>query len=128
MLTYAVEALILQHHTKPGGAYSLGWKPSCKAAKKGHGAVLALLFTHDEESIIEPTTPYEPDDDQPYLECNLYNLRILRTAFHFHCNLCADGDWEVCEVCRECRATCVETARVLVKRTMIDGLRCEVKS
>jgi hypothetical protein len=123
-----MEALINQHHIDPGRADNLGRNPSWIAARKGHGAALTLLLIHNGESNIGPTAPYETDNDGVYLECDVCTSRIPRTAFHFHCNLCAGGDWDVCEVCRKCGATCVETAHVLVKRTMVDGLWSEVAS
>lgn len=55
------------------------------------------------------------------LQCDVCTLSISRAAFRFHCNLCAGGDWDICEVCREWGATCMETDHVLVKRTMVDG-------
>lgn len=106
--------------------WPFGRKPSWIAVKKGHGAVSTLLLTHDRESNIAPIALYKTDSNEPSLECDVCTSRISRAAFHFHCNLCAGGDWDICEVCRECGATCMETAHVLVKRTMVDGLWSEV--
>ncbi|KAJ4378694.1 hypothetical protein N0V86_005565 [Didymella sp. IMI 355093] len=126
--TSTVDALMNQHHIDPEQADKFGRKPSWIATKKGHIAVSTLLFAHNRESNIEPTAPYETDNDELYLICDVCTSGISKAAFHFHCNLCDGGDWDVCEVCRECGAKCVETAHVLVKRTMIDGLWSEVTS
>ena len=123
--TATVETLMNKHSFDPYTADNFGRKPSWIAAKKGHSAVLKLFRTYNEEPNTEPIAW---ENDQLYLECDICTSKILEAAFHYHCNLCSGGGWDICEDCRMCGATCLEMAHVLVKRTMLDGVWSEVTS
>ena len=126
--TATVKALINKHNIDPQTADSFGRKPSWIAAKKGHGAVSKLLQTYDGKPNTSPTAPSNGSHTQPRLECDVCTSSISESVYHYHCNLCFGGDWDVCEDCRKCGATCVETAHILVKRTMLDGVWSEITS
>ncbi|OAG12718.1 ankyrin [Paraphaeosphaeria sporulosa] len=121
-----VKSLIMNHNIDPRIADNLGRKPSWIAAKKGHGAVSKLLQEHDGETSTEPTVLSNENHHQSALECNVCTSQIPTTVFHYHCNLCAGGDWDVCEDCRKCGATCVAPAHTLRKREMLDGVWSEI--
>ncbi|OAF98565.1 uncharacterized protein CC84DRAFT_1106051, partial [Paraphaeosphaeria sporulosa] len=124
--TATVEALIKKHSVDHQIADNLGRKPSWIAVKKGHGAVSKVLQAHDGESNTEPIVPPNGNHHQSRLECDVCTSKIPTTVFHYHCNLCAGGNWDICEDCRKCGATCVDPAHLLLKRTMLNGVWSEI--
>ncbi|KAF1926121.1 uncharacterized protein M421DRAFT_68272 [Didymella exigua CBS 183.55] len=123
-----VETLINLHNIDPQTADRFGRKPSWIAAKKGHGAVSILLNGYagetDKELRVKPSPTVS--NDQPRLECDVCTSHIPTSARHYHCNVCAGGDWDVCEDCRKTGATCLKPAHTIVRRTMLDGVWAEV--
>ncbi|KAI2483801.1 Ank-2 multi-domain protein [Pyrenophora tritici-repentis] len=123
-----VETLINQHNIDPQAADRFGRKPSWIATKKGHGAISALLNGYVGETDKEQEASPKVSNDDSHLKCDVCTLSIPKSAHHYHCNVCAGGDWDVCEDCTTTGATCVELAHTLVERTMLDGVWVEVTS
>lgn len=123
-----VETLIDQHNIDPKTADKFGRKPSWIATKKGHGAISALLNGYVGEIDKEQEASPKVSNDDSHLECDVCTWSIPKSALHYHCNICAGGDWDVCEDCTNTGATCVELAHTLVERTMLDGVWVEVTS
>jgi ankyrin repeat protein len=124
--TTTVEAILNHHNISPQTADNLGRKPSWIAAKKGYDALSKFLQAYKGEPNTGQRAPYdwsnnEPGLNQPSRECDVCTSSIPRTVSYYHCNLCAGGDWDVCEDCRKCGATCPEASHILVKRMMLDG-------
>jgi ankyrin repeat protein len=124
--TTTVEAILTHHNISPQTADNLGRKPSWIAAKKGHDALSKFLHAYNGEPNTGQRAPYdwsnnEPGLNQPSRERDVCTSSIPRTVSYYHCNLCAGGDWDVCEDCRKCGATCPEASHILVKRMMLDG-------
>ncbi|CAA9959481.1 Arp Ankyrin repeat protein [Pyrenophora teres f. maculata] len=123
-----VETLINQHNIDPQTADRFGRKPSWIATKKGHDAISALLNGYVGETDKEQEASLKVSNDDSHLQCDVCTSTIPKSAHHYHCNVCAGGDWDVCEDCTKTGATCVELAHTLVERTMLDGVWVEVTS
>lgn len=124
----AVEMLINEHHLDPCQPDLFGRKPLWIAKKKRHSEVLKLLQIYEEELDKNPIlTPIEKDD-QLGLECDVCTSNIPRTALHYHCTICAAGDWDICEDCREWGVRCLGPGHILVQRKMVDGVWSETTS
>ena len=121
-----VEALINQHNIDPQIADRFGRTPCWVATKKGYGSVSKLLYVHDRDNDIEQAALSDCSSDQQLLECDVCTLSIQSTAYHYHCNSCIGGDWDMCDDCKNCGATCLEMAHILVKRKMIEGVWVEI--
>lgn len=113
-----VETLIRQYNFNPREPDNFGRTPFWIATKKGHDAASKLLWEECEEAGTERPVPLKVDNNQRDPLCDVCTSRITVTAFHYHCCLCAGGDWDMCEDCKASGASCAETAHTLVKRTM----------
>jgi next to BRCA1 gene 1 protein len=51
--------------------------------------------------------------------CNLCEKNI--TGTHYHCSSCENGDYDVCEECKEAGKHCKEPAHWLIKRQLSNG-------
>jgi ankyrin repeat protein len=123
-----VETLINQHDIDPQVADTFGRRPSWIAKKKGHGAVSKLLEGYRGEIDQELEMSPKFSNDQWFLECDVCTSNIPASACHYHCNVCAGGDWDMCADCRMTGASCVKPVHTLVKRTMLDGVWIEASS
>jgi ankyrin repeat protein len=126
--TATIEALIQKHNIDPQTADNFGRTPFWIASKKGHNAASKLLQAYVGEPNTSPTAPPNGNHDQSDLECDVCTSNIPENDACYHCSLCAAGDWDVCEDCRRCGATCLETAHVLVKRAKLNGVWSETTS
>jgi ankyrin repeat protein len=126
--TATIEALIHKHNMDPQTADNLGRRPFWIASKKGHSAASKLLQVYVREPNTSPTAPPNGNHTQSGLECDVCTSHISENDACYHCNLCAAGNWDVCEDCRRCGATCLETAHVLVKRAKLNGVWSETTS
>jgi hypothetical protein len=115
-----VQVLISRYNYDSRIADKFGRTPLWIATKKGHYAVSELLF--EECGPTDPGQTASPDhrDDLGSMQCDVCTSSIRATDFHYHCQHCSNGDWDVCEDCRVRGAFCAEETHILVKRTRID--------
>jgi ankyrin repeat protein len=124
--TTTVQLLISRYNHDARVADKFGRTPRWIATKKGHDAVLALLPEECRLTNPAPTpSPHHSDGSRSRL-CDVCTSNIRATDFHYHCHLCHDGDWDVCEDCRMRGAFCAEETHILVKRTSRDGKLIEM--
>jgi ankyrin repeat protein len=123
-----VDLLIKQYYLDPREADTCGRTPLCIAAKKGHKAVSKLL---SEECIkVDPTAmstferqvPSKSVEDQSSIYCDVCTSAIKADHFHYHCGICAGGDWDICEDCQMKGAPCLDVMHILVRRTKRGGV------
>jgi ankyrin repeat protein len=126
--TATVEALIYKYNIDPQIADNFGWRPFWIASKKGHSATLKLLQAYVGEPNTSPTALSNRNHYLSGLECYVCTSSIPENLSYYHCNLCATGDWDVCEDCRKYGAICMETGHVLVERAMLNGVWSETTS
>ena len=127
-ITVTVESLINQHNIDPQIADRFGRKPFWIAMKKGHDAVSKLLYGYGGEPGTVQIASLDSSNDQPCLECDVCTSNIHTNVYHYHCTLCAGGNWDVCEDCKMSGAACVEMAHASVIRTMRNGIWFEITS
>jgi hypothetical protein len=118
--TTTVQLLISRYNYDPRIADKFGRTPLWIATKKGHSAVSELLSEECEP--ISPGQAASPDDGDNLgsVECDVCTSNVRATDFHYHCQCCSNGDWDVCEDCRMRGAFCADEAHILVKRTRRD--------
>ncbi|CAN9092244.1 unnamed protein product [Alternaria alternata] len=113
-----IETLIRQYNFDPREPDKFGRTPFWIATKKGHDAASKLLWEECEETSTERPAPTKIDNNQRGILCDVCTSRTIAPAFHYHCCLCAGGDWDMCEDCKASGACCADAAHILVKRTM----------
>ena len=118
--TTTVQVLISRYNYDSRTADKFGRTPLWIATKKGHHAVSELLS--EECGPTDPGQTASPDhrDDSGSMQCDVCTSSIRATDFHYHCQDCSNGDWDVCEDCRVRGAFCAEETHILVKRTRKD--------
>jgi hypothetical protein len=119
--TTTVQLLISRYNHDARVADKFGRTPRWIATKKGYDAVLALLPEECRLTNPGPTPSPDHSDGAGSRLCDVCTWRIRASDFHYHCHLCNDGNWDVCEDCRMRGAFCAEETHILVKRTRIDG-------
>ena len=113
-----VEMLLHQYNLDPQEPDNFGRTPFWIATKKRHDAVSKLLWEEYGEVDIKRLAPPEIDNYPSGVACDVCTSSITKTAFHYHCCVCAGGNWDMCEDCKACGASCAEATHTLVKRTM----------
>ncbi|KAF2856939.1 hypothetical protein T440DRAFT_438129 [Plenodomus tracheiphilus IPT5] len=118
--TTTVQVLISRYNYDSRIADKFGRTPLWIATKKGHRAVSELLS--EECGPTDPGQTVSPNhsDDSGSIQCDVCTSSIRATDFHYHCQNCSNGDWDVCEDCRVKGAFCAEETHILIKRTRID--------
>jgi hypothetical protein len=113
-----IETLIRQYNFDPREPDKYGRTPFWIATKKGHDAASKLLWEECEETSTGRPAPIKIDNNQRGILCDVCTSCTIAPAFHYHCYLCAGGDWDMCEDCKASGACCADAAHILVKRTM----------
>lgn len=54
-----------------------------------------------------------------YIDCNYCGISI--PAVHWHCSICEDGDYDLCQECIDAGVSCPGVDHWLIKRTVADG-------
>ncbi|KAH7082954.1 ankyrin repeat domain-containing protein [Paraphoma chrysanthemicola] len=111
-----VETLVHKHNMDPQTTDNFRRKPSWIAAKKGHGSVSKFLQGYGGEPDIGQTAAPDVRRVQVGLACDVCTSSISLGVPYYHCVHCSGGDWDLCDDCRNCGATCMDTTHVLVKR------------
>ncbi|KAI9155090.1 ankyrin repeat domain containing protein [Paramyrothecium foliicola] len=120
-----IDMLISQYHCDPRIPDNFGRTPFWIAARKGHHAVARMLRGDRDGADVPPMGSINRDYGQR-AECDVCTMPIPGTTFHYHCRLCAYGDWDMCEDCKEKGASCAEATHVLVKRAIRGGMWVEL--
>ncbi|KAH7411643.1 hypothetical protein DE146DRAFT_674164 [Phaeosphaeria sp. MPI-PUGE-AT-0046c] len=124
--TATVEKLISQYNCDAQVADKFGRTPFWIATKKGHHAVSELLSKERGPNIPRQTVLPGHGEAGRSLDCDVCTSSIGPAEFHYHCRLCSDGDWDVCEDCKARGASCAQETHILVKRTRGDQEWVEV--
>jgi ankyrin repeat protein len=106
--------------------------PLSWAAKRGNSNVFKVLLQKYEENGItirdkEVNAATSPAADYPSrINCDICMLRIPDVDIHYHCGMCLDGDFDICQECIANGAFCFDQSHKLIKRTVKDGTLMEV--
>jgi hypothetical protein len=117
-----VNLLIHQYRCDPNVADNCGRTPLRIAIKKGHCDVLTALSgeQHNSGYVDEiqrsRTTSTGARGITFRTACDICTALIRQTERHYHCMICADGDWDICVECQEFGMSCLEDCHKLVKR------------
>ncbi|KAH7411657.1 hypothetical protein DE146DRAFT_732098 [Phaeosphaeria sp. MPI-PUGE-AT-0046c] len=121
-----VEFLQHVHGCDPGIPDACHRTPLIIAAKKGHQRVVEILKSA-KDNVRVSSDQIQGPDHQAGLYCDVCTISIATSGFHYHCRICANGDWDVCSECYGCGVICRDPTHVLTKRTMSDGEWVEVE-
>jgi hypothetical protein len=64
--------------------------------------------------------------DPNAITCEICMRRIPDIDIHYHCVLCSEGDFDVCQECTTSGAFCFDQSHKLIKRTVKDSTLVEV--
>ncbi|KAF2174831.1 hypothetical protein K469DRAFT_613016, partial [Zopfia rhizophila CBS 207.26] len=127
-----VKLLLMKYHSDPGLADNFSRTPLSIAARKGQHAVVKLLLEkHEENDIAIPNENMNMAsalnaDDQNNIICDICTLEIPAVDLDYHCGVCGNGDWDICQECIASGAFCMEDTHKLVRRVMRDGVWAKV--
>jgi ankyrin repeat protein len=114
-----VEALLHEHHCDPSIADNYGRTPLWIATKGGHREVVDALPADDNVVISDADLRTARESvERSRLACDACSISIASTEFHYHCYICGNGDWDICADCKDFGIACLDSAHVLVRRTM----------
>lgn len=66
------------------------------AANKGHTAIVQLLVQHSKTYGI----PLHDSDSQPSsVRCDKCHSRVIKPSTYYHCYICDDSDFDLCQSC-----------------------------
>jgi hypothetical protein len=60
-------------------------------------------------------------DNPSRIECDICMAMILDIDIHYHCGMCKDRDFDVCQECIASSAFCLNQSHRLMKRAAIDS-------
>jgi ankyrin repeat protein len=107
--------------------------PLSWAARRGNSTVVKLLLEkYEEKGIIirdkdvNITTSSTADDHPSIITCDICMFRIPDVDIHYHCGICCDGDFDICQECIASGIFCFNKFHKLVKRRVKDGTLVEV--
>ncbi|KAH7073704.1 ankyrin repeat-containing domain protein [Paraphoma chrysanthemicola] len=106
-----------------------GRTPLTIALKNGHSSMRKLLLSEDNEDFKGDLDHYSSLgdlNDQSDIQCDICTRGIPDAEPHYHCSECANGDWDICEDCRDTGLTCMDAAHELSKRTKALGVWVDV--
>ncbi|KAI9767544.1 MAG: hypothetical protein M1840_005581 [Geoglossum simile] len=110
---------------------SLGRTAVDLAFERGHTAVVeTLLEYHEEHSmpVCEGSMDAAAKSRLPiiYIYCDGCNIHIPDTEPHYHCSICNNGDFDLCQNCTNDGISCRSGGHMLIKRCVKNGLRYNV--
>lgn len=122
--------LISHHKLDPRVPDKYGRTPAWIAAMKNNTPMLDFLRTVYETNAWDVEDIPQPRElvGKPHGEgvmCELCTWSFAREVPHFHCRLCAFGDWDMCEECREAGGQCMDEGHSLVRRYWKNGVYVE---
>jgi ankyrin repeat protein len=128
-LERAVKLLCLTDTVRINTADRYGRTPMWWASRKGHTTVVRLLSEIPEvykkgvgipENEMMMATTSEAVLEGPVV-CDVCESGIPYASIHYHCDICAKGDFDMCQKCVASGALCLDQSHKLVKRTVEDG-------
>jgi len=135
-LERAVKILSLTDTVRINIADKYGRTPMWWARRKGHNTVVQLLGEilelyengmgiHDDETTIATSSEAVPVFEGRTF-CDVCISGIPDVSIHYHCRVCAKGDFDLCQQCVTSGALCLDHSHKLIKRTVKDGNYVEV--
>jgi AraC-like DNA-binding protein len=131
-LEMAVRLLLLTDAVKVNVRDKYGRTPMWWAGRKGHTTIIRLLAEKYGEKGMEVQDD-EMTSTATFLEagsarivCDVCESWVLNVSIHYHCGICAKGDFDICQECVTSGAICLDHSHKLIKRIVKDGNYAEV--
>ncbi|TVY81967.1 Ankyrin-1 [Lachnellula suecica] len=70
----------------------------------------------DEEGRCPPENSTVRSDEESLANCDVCQSKILTQGIYYHCEICAHGDFDICNQCFAMDAHCLKGSHILVKR------------
>jgi ankyrin repeat protein len=112
--------LLHEHQCDSDIGDSCGRTPQMIAGKKNHRNIVDLLQGGKGNPVIaaiEDLTLFGKDQGH-CVTCDVCTVDIAVGESHYHCNVCANGDWDICAECNDFGIHCNDDTHTLVSRTM----------
>jgi hypothetical protein len=113
--------LLHEHQCNPDIADSCGRTPQVIAGKKNHRSIVDLLRSEEggpimvaEKNLNKSLEHYQSG----CVTCDVCTVDIAVGESHYHCNVCANGDWDLCAECNDFGMHCIDDTHTLISRTM----------
>jgi ankyrin repeat protein len=128
-LTMVVKLLCSTHTVRRSIADRYGRTPIWWASRKGHPTVVRLLSeileVYENGVGIRENGRMMATPSEAVLEghviCDVCISEIPNASIHYHCGICTNGDFDMCQECVASGAACLDQSHNLVKRTFEDG-------
>jgi ankyrin repeat protein len=121
-----VKLLLAKDVVNPDSKDKFGRTPLSWAVRRGNSHVVKLLLENYEKNGIlvreDVSIATPPAGDHPgRIICETCMLRIPDVDIHYHCVICSDGDFDLCQECVTSGAFCFDQSHRLIKRTFKDN-------
>jgi ankyrin repeat protein len=122
-----VKLLLATHGIDPNPKDTGGETPLYWAASRGHSDVIKLLLEKCKENGIAVR---DKDMDiarqleanrRNRMHCDICMSRIPDVGVYYHCRICNEGDFDICQECIASGAFCHDQSHKLIKETVKDG-------
>ncbi len=129
-----VKLLLTKDNIDPNHRDKFGLTPLLFAAKKGYPDVVKLLLEkcrendiliHEGEIHIS-TPPVADDQSRTCCYCDICISSIPDADIHYHCKICNDGNFDICQECIASGYLCLDHSHKLVKRMVKESAFVEV--
>jgi hypothetical protein len=130
-----VVKLLLEKGANMAVADKDGWMPLCLASKNGHADIVKLLLEKGADIAVASNDGRTPlclasnsghaDIVKLLLEkykekgiikfCDVCDLGISNEDTYYHCQVCNNGDFDICEECFAIEARCLNQCHILKK-------------
>jgi ankyrin repeat protein len=122
-----MKTLLAKAVVDPDSRDMFGRTPLSWAVRRGNSNVVKLLLqNHEENGInirdenVDITTP-PTADHRGRIICDICISSIPNVDIHYHCGICSDGDFDICQECFASRAFCLDQSHKLIKLMVKDG-------
>ncbi|KAL9074309.1 MAG: hypothetical protein Q9157_004431 [Trypethelium eluteriae] len=106
---------------------NFGRTPLSCASKRGHSKIVQLIHERYQENGItirdEDTINFGPppvSNQRGRIHCDVCLVEVPDVNVHYHCEICDDGNFDVCQYCHFEGAFCLDDSHKLIKRAVED--------
>ncbi|KAL2014315.1 hypothetical protein VTN00DRAFT_1840 [Thermoascus crustaceus] len=125
----SVRMLLAKSGINPDSKDNFGRTAQSDATRRGKYDIVKLLLQSQETGSAYPSDMSDithPTACQGRIYCDICLINIPDVDFHYHCQICNHGDFDVCNECVLSGANCLDRNHKLVKRVIENGALVDV--
>jgi hypothetical protein len=127
-----VKLLLTRASVKPDSEDTFGRTALSRATASGYSDIATLILeSYIKYEIIVPdcdldVTSPPVSEQESRIQCDICISWILNVNIHYHCGICHNGNFDLCQECITSGAMCLHDSHILVKRMIKNGRIMEV--